>query len=237
MPEAGEPVTVFAAASLTEALQAVATAYVAQGGEAPRFSFAASSTLARQIEAGAGADLYVSANNRWMDHLAEMGLIATESRHELLGNTLVLVAPADRALPKNEFALDDLPAFLPAGARLVIGDPAHVPAGIYAKEALTGLGVWPSLKPRLVYAADVRGALALVQRGEAALGIVYATDAALLPDVQVLATFPEEGHSPIRYSLARLEGAESKAVLDFFSYLLSQEAAEVFKRYGFSPLD
>jgi molybdate transport system substrate-binding protein len=236
-PLAEEPVTVFAAASLTDALTGIGERYRAEGGGPLRFSFAASSTLARQIEAGAGAEIFLSANSRWMDRLEGLGLIAPESRRELLGNRLALIAPPESNPTEESADLSQLPALLPEGARMVIGDPAHVPAGIYAKKALTSLGLWSALEARLVYAADVRGALALVERGEAALGIVYATDAALLPEIKRLAVFPEASHGPIRYSLAIAAGAERKEVMAFFDHLLSPTAAETFRRYGFAPLD
>ncbi|MEJ2016612.1 MAG: molybdate ABC transporter substrate-binding protein, partial [Limibacillus sp.] len=152
-PLAEEPVTVFAAASLTDALTGIGERYRAEGGGPLRFSFAASSTLARQIEAGAGAEIFLSANSRWMDRLEGLGLIAPESRRELLGNRLALIAPPESNPTEESADLSQLPALLPEGARMVIGDPAHVPAGIYAKEALTSLGLWSSLEARLVFAA------------------------------------------------------------------------------------
>ncbi len=238
---ASEPVTVFAAASLTDALLEIAEAYEEAGGRAPRFSFAASSTLARQIEAGAPADIFLCANILWMDRLEERGLIQPGSRREPLGNALAVVAPAEVQGPSGQAELDpsQIAAVLPWGGRLVIGDPAHVPAGIYAQEALRSLGLWDALEERLVFAGDVRAALALVERAEAALGVVYETDAAATPRVEVVARLPESSHSPIRYSFARLpergEDLEAEASA-FYRFLSGEEAAGIFQRFGFAVL-
>ncbi len=170
--------TVFAAASLTDAMHDVAALWQAAGHPPFRASFAASSTLARQIEQGAPANLFASADEKWMDYLAQRGLIAADTRTDLLGNDLVLIVPADK--PTNVIIGPgfDLTTLLGPNGRLSVGDPAHVPAGIYAEQALKKLGMWDKVAPRLAPAADVRSALLLVERGEAPAGIVYATDAA-----------------------------------------------------------
>jgi molybdate transport system substrate-binding protein len=227
--------TVFAAASLTDAMTAVGAAYTEATSEEVRFSFAASSTLARQIEAGAPAAIYASADERWVDYLAERQLIASDTRVSPIGNRLVLVAPADATVDAIALAAGvDLPALLGEGGRLAVGDPAHVPAGIYAAEALASLGLWDEMAPRLARADDVRAALALVARGEAPLGIVYATDAAVTDDVRVVGTFPPDSHTPITYPFAVVAGAEDEAVTRLFDFMTGEEALAVYARFGFA---
>ena len=225
-------VTVFAAASLTDSLKAVAQAYKAKTGTILTLSFGASSTLARQIEQGAPADLFLSADAAWMDYLQNKGLIAKASRKDLLGNQLVLVAgpgakPAPKIAPHFDLAgaLDD--------RRLAIADPVSVPAGRYAKQALTALGVWDSVAAKVAAAENVRVALEYVARGEAPYGIVYATDAKMEPALRVAGIFPEKSHAPIVYpvALTKTASAGSKAFLD---YLGSKEARAIFERAGFT---
>lgn len=226
--------TVFAAASLTDALRDVAALWQKAGHEPLHLSFAASSTLARQIEQGAPADLFASADERWMDDLARHGLIAAGTRRDLLGNALVLVMPADHARTVAIARGFDLAALLGRGGRLAVADPAHVPAGLYAAEALRRLGLWASVANRLAPAEDVRAALLLVERGEAPAGIVYATDAAVAPGVAVAGTFPADSHAPIRYPFAltrRGDTAQGRALLAF---LESRAARAVFVRRGFT---
>jgi molybdate transport system substrate-binding protein len=230
---AADKVTIYAAASLTDALNALDTAYEARSPVVA--SFASSSTLARQIEAGAPAQVFISADTKWMDYLDGKGLIEAASRHNLLGNKLALIAPA--VSPIEPLAIDrrlDWQRFLGADGRLAVGDPDHVPAGIYAKEALTSLGVWPLLAPRLARAEDVRGALALVERGETPLGIVYVTDARISTSVKIVGVFPESSHSPIVYPAAIVKGAASPAVEAYFRFLASPQARTVFNRFGFA---
>ena len=185
-------ITVFAAASLTNAMQDIATQYKKEKGVDVVSSFASSSTLARQIEAGAPADLFISADQKWMDYAVDKKAIDTASRQTLLGNSLVVVAP--KASEQKDFTIDSKTNWtsLLNGGRLAVGDPEHVPAGIYAKEALQKLGAWDTLSPKLAPAEDVRGALALVERNEAPLGIVYGSDAVASKGVKVVATFPEK---------------------------------------------
>ncbi len=233
---AGEaPLLVFAAASLSDAFKAVGAAWAADGHPPPVFSFAASSLLARQIAAGAPAALFASADEAWMDALAAEDLIVPQTRTDLLGNALVLVAPADAATEPVTIGPGlDLAALLGADGRLAIGDPAHVPAGRYAREALAHLDLWGAVENRLAPADNVRAALALVAQGEAPLGIVYATDAAIDPAVIVLGIFPAESHRPITYPVALLREAEGDAAAGaFLDFLTGDEAAAIFARYGF----
>src|SRR5471032_1812379 len=207
-PPAG--VTVFAAASLTDSLKGIADAYQAKTGSKITLSFGASSTLARQIEQGASADLFFSADTDWMDYLNKAGLIAQASRKDLLGNQLVLIAAST-----NSHDLKIAPHFDLAGAlgdgRLALADPASVPAGKYGKAALTALGVWDSLASHVAPAENVRIALQYVARSEAPLGIVYATDAKVDPTVRVVGIFPEDSHPPIIYPAALTKTASPQA--------------------------
>jgi molybdate transport system substrate-binding protein len=225
---------VFAAASLTDALGELARIWEASSGTRVKLSFAASSLLARQIEAGSHADIFMSADQEWMDYLADRELIAESTRRDLVGNTLVLIAPADSNLRleiSQGFALADALR----GGRLSVADPDTVPAGRYAHAALVSLGVWQQVKDRLARADNVRGALNFVARGETPLGIVYATDAWIGEGVRIVETFPEDSHPPIRYPVAATESAviEATAFLDF---LEGSEAAPVWRRHGFRML-
>jgi molybdate transport system substrate-binding protein len=229
----GTGLTVFAAASTADALTAIGKAFERSGGATVAFSFAASSTLAKQIEHGAPADLFLSADQAWMDYLAGKQAIRAGSRRDLLGNRLVLVAPAG-AVP----VLTVAPGFAVGAAfsgRLAIADPAHVPAGIYAKQALAALGWWTELEPRLAPAADVRAALRLVELGEAGLGVVYASDAVGSVTVAVAGAIPAALHAPIRYPVALTAGARGGAA-EFLAFLGGREAAAVFAAHGFTVL-
>lgn len=223
--------TVFAASSLTDSLKSVADAYKAKTGVAVTLSFGASSTLARQIEQGAPADIFFSADTDWMDYLQQKSLIRTATRKTLLGNRLVLVGGA------NSKPLAIAPRFDLAGAlgdgRLALADPASVPAGRYAKAALTALGVWDSVATRVVPAENVRVALEYVARGEAPYGIVYATDARVTPQVKVVGTFPENTHPPIVYPVALTRTASPDA-WDVLAFLEGREAGTIFRGAGFS---
>ncbi len=229
------PLTVFAAASLTDALQAVGRAWTKRSGQPVRFSFAASGTGARQIVAGAPADLFVSAEPGWMDQVQAAGRLVPGGRRDLLGGRLVLVAPASsrvRLAIRPGFALA---AALGERGRLAVGDPRSVPAGRYAQAALTRLGVWSGVATRLAPAQDVRAALSYVARGEAPLGIVYETDAAAEPAVRIVGTFPAASHPPIVYPAAVVKGAKPGAVA-FYRFLGGGEAMAIFRRYRFRPL-
>ena len=227
-------ITVFAAASLTNAMQDIATQYTKEKKVDVVSSFASSSTLARQIEAGAPADLFISADQKWMDYAVEKKAVDTGSRKTLLGNSLVVVAP--KASAQGDIAINDKTDWqsLLKGGRLAVGDPEHVPAGIYAKEALQKLGAWETLSAKLAPAQDVRGALALVERNEAPLGIVYGSDAVASKGVKVVGTFPEDSHQKVEYPLAIIDGHKNAQVSAFYDYLQGPEAAAVFKRYGFT---
>jgi len=226
-----ETITVLAAASLSDALDEIAKAYQAKTGTLPALSFAASSTLARQIEASGGADIFVSADSDWMDYLDNRGLIAHETRENLVGNRLVLIAPTE-AKPTLVIAphFDLLGAL--HGGRLAIADPDSVPAGKYAKSALTMLGVWNGVVGRTVNAENVRVALAYVARGEAPLGIVYRTDAIGEKRVHIVGTFPENSHAPIVYPAALTRDAKP-AARNFLDFLNGPQARAVFEKYGF----
>jgi molybdate transport system substrate-binding protein len=230
-------VTVFAAASLTEAIGELARRSAASGRDPLRPVFAASSILARQIEQGAAADVFAAADADWMDYVERRGLLRAGTRRDVLGNRLVLVAPAGSAL-----ALAPAPGFAPGAAlgrsgRLALGDPDFVPAGRYARAALTSLGAWPQVADRLARAENVRAALALVARGEAPLGIVYATDARAEPRVRVLGEFPAGSHPPIRYPFAITARARGPAVDAAFAFLTSgPEALATYRQSGFEPL-
>lgn len=226
------PIVVFAAASSTDVLSRLAKAYERRTGVRVQCSFAASSTLARQIEAGAPADVYLSANPEWMDRLESRKLV--ERRRDLLSNRLVLIAP-----PGREFDVVMERGFAFGSAfegRLALGDPAHVPAGQYAREALESLGWWNQIEDRLIPAMDVRDALRVVALGEAGTGIVYSTDAATSEQVRVIGAFPQETYSPIRYPVALVKGASSDAG-EFVNFLFTDEARAVFEDAGFERID
>ena len=230
------PVTIFAAASTASALNAVAAAFQAQSGVPVRPVFASSSTLARQIARGAPADLFLSASTAWMDFVAARGLVAPGTRLELLGNRLVLIAPA-----RAPFEIEIGPGFplerVLGDGRLALGDPDHVPAGIYAKAALERLGVWARIRDRLALAPDVRAALALVERGEARAGLVYATDAAIAGRVAIAGHVPPDSHPAIVYPLAMMAearaGARAGAVAEFHAFLKGAEAGAIFRAHSF----
>ncbi|URO00478.1 molybdate ABC transporter substrate-binding protein [Leclercia adecarboxylata] len=227
-------ITVFAAASLTNAMQDIATAYKKEKNVDVVSSFASSSTLARQIEAGAPADLFISADQKWMDYAVDKKAVDTASRTTLLGNSLVVVAP--KASAQGGVAINKETNWnsLLKGGRLAVGDPEHVPAGIYAKEALQTLGAWNTLSPKLAPAEDVRGALALVARNEAPLGIVYGSDAVAEKGVKVVGTFPEDSHKKVEYPVAIIDGHKNATVSAFYDYLKGPQASAIFKRYGFT---
>ncbi|QUS04717.1 molybdate ABC transporter substrate-binding protein [Klebsiella aerogenes] len=227
-------ITVFAAASLTNAMQDIAQAYKKAHHVEVVSSFASSSTLARQIEAGAPADLFISADQKWMDYAVDKKSIDKATRTTLLGNSLVVVAP--KASDRSDITINAKTdwASLLQGGRLAVGDPDHVPAGIYAKEALQKLGAWETLSPKLAPAEDVRGALALVERNEAPLGIVYGSDAVASKGVKVVGTFPEDSHKKVEYPLAIVDGHKNATVTAFYDYLKGPEASAIFKRYGFT---
>ena len=228
------PVVVYAAASLKESLDAVAAAWQQRSGEKLRISYAATSVLARQIEQGAPADVLISADAEWMDHLQKRKLIDPASRHVLLGNRLVLIGGSDMPLTAFDLASSDRWLAALAGGRLALAETNSVPAGRYAQAALARLGVWASLHSRLAQADNVRAALAMVALGEAPLGIVYATDARAEPRVRVLAQIPAHLHAPIVYPVARVAARPAARSAALIEYLRGAEAAALFARWGFA---
>lgn len=235
-PAHADEVTVFAAASLKTALDEIATGWQAESGNAAVLSYGGSAALAKQIMAGAPADVFISAAPEWMDAVAEAGLIVPESRVDILGNRLVLIAHGPGVAPVTLDGKTDLRGML-GGGRLSMAMVDSVPAGQYGREALTSLGLWDSVKDALAQSENVRVALQLVSLGEAPLGIVYASDAiADAATVSVVATFPEASHRPIIYPAAVIAAAEPEAQA-FVDYLTSPAARVVFVAQGFTVLD
>jgi molybdate transport system substrate-binding protein len=228
------PVTVFAAASLSNALQDLGDAFTKETSIPVRFSFAASSALARQIENGAPADVFFSADLEWMDYLQSRNLIQRDTRRDILGNRLVLISPSDSRIKLKIEPHFALAAALGKG-RLSTGDPDSVPVGRYAREALTTLGVWNDVAEGLVRADSVRSALAFVDRGEAQLGIVYETDALIDKQVRVVDVFPADSHLPIVYPIALTRAAKADAAR-FVEYIRGPAGQLIFKSYGFTSL-
>ena len=229
-----EQVTVFAAASLKNAMDDIVASYQAQSGHSVVVSLAGSSALAKQIQQGAPADIFISANPDWMDLLEAEGLLEDGSRRDLLGNSLVLVAHGTDAAPVTIGPDLDLPALLGDG-RLAMALVDSVPAGIYGKAALEHLGLWQEVAPSVAQSDNVRAALALVATGEAPFGIVYATDAGAEDRVTVAGRFPADSHPPILYPVADLANRDSAAEEDFLTYLQGAEARAAFDRAGFVP--
>jgi molybdate transport system substrate-binding protein len=231
---AAERIVVMAAASLTNALQEIISNYRDAGSISA--SFGASATLARQIEQGARAHIFASADTEWMDYLDARGLIDKASRRDVLSNRLVLIAAAGSAVSLGERGLQSLVQQLGARGRLALADPDYVPAGRYARATLTSLGLWPAVAERLARAENVRAAMALVARGEAPLGIVYASDVRSEARVRQLAVFPEESHARIVYPFARLASASGRDVDSVFEHITNAQAAAVYARNGFIVL-
>lgn len=233
--QAAEKVTVFAAASMKNALDAANAAWQTETGNETTVSYAASSALAKQIEGGAPADVFISADLAWMDYVAEKKLIKEDTRVNLLGNRIVLVAAKDKAQPveiKDGFDL----AGLVGDGKLAMGEVKSVPAGKYGKAALEKLGAWSAVESKVAGAESVRAALALVSRGEAPYGIVYQTDAAADPGVAIVGTFPEDSHPPIIYPVAVLTESKSAAAAAYLDFLKSDKAAAFFTEQGFTIL-
>ena len=228
-----QQLTVFAAASLTDAMKDISTKWAEAGHQPLVLSFGSSSTLARQIEQGAPANVFASADEKWMDYLADKKLIAAGTRKDLLGNDLVLVISADKPMHVTINKSFDLMGLLGANGRLATGDPAHVPVGIYAEQALKALGLWDSVSPRLARTEDVRAALLLVERGEAPAGIVYATDAAASKAVMIAGTFPADSHDPVSYPFAVTKSGDTPEARALLVFLTSAPARAVFAQRGF----
>jgi molybdate transport system substrate-binding protein len=233
--QSAEPLMVFAAASTTNAVTDIGNLFARKQQGRIVTSFASSSTLAKQIENGAPANVFISANPQWMDYLEKHKRIDAGTRFNLLGNHIVLIAPAghrEQVVIARGFAL----CAMLKGGELAMGDPAHVPAGIYGKQALEKLGVWQSVQNHVARTKDVRAALALVERGEAPLGVVYATDAAITKRVKVVGVFPDDSHPSIMYPAALVTGNETLAARRFLTFLKTPAAEAVFKKYGFTVL-
>ena len=233
--KAADGVTVFAAASLKNALDDVVKAWEAAGNGAVRASYAASSALARQIEEGAPADIFISADLAWMDHVEKAGAIDPATRGNLLGNRIVLIAASNDAKAVNIGQGLDLAALLGDG-RLAMGNVDAVPAGKYGKAALKSLGLWDGVADKLAQAENVRVALKYVATGEAPYGVVYQTDAASDPDVTIVGTFPEESHPPIIYPVAVLKTSASPQATAFLAFLAGDTARALFEKQGFTVL-
>jgi molybdate transport system substrate-binding protein len=232
--QAADNTLVLAAASMKDSLEEVAKLYEQNTGRKVALSFAASSALAKQIEQQAPADIFISADLDWMDYLAKRDLIKPDSRSNLLGNKLVLVAPKAVASPIT-IEKGNFPVLQRLGnGRLATGEPNSVPVGKYAKAALTHLGVWDEVEPKLVRAESVRSALAFVSRGEALLGIVYETDAKVDRGVEIIGTFPADSHPAIIYPVALTTGSKAADAQAFLDFVKSSAAFEVFKKFGFS---
>ena len=234
-PAAAKDLLVFAAASLKNALDDIDASYKKETGKAVTVSFAASSALAKQVEQGAPADVFISADLDWMDYLAKKNQIKPETRSNLLGNSIVLVAPADSKVMAKVapgFAL----ASLLGDGHLAMANTQSVPAGKYGKAALEKLGVWDSVKDRVAQADNVRAALLLVSRGEAPLGIVYKTDVAADPKVKIVDSFPDDSHPPIIYPVAVIAASANPDAAAYLAYLKSPTAAAAFEKQGFTVL-
>jgi molybdate transport system substrate-binding protein len=233
---AQDSITVFAAASMKNALDGTNAAFTKATGVKVVASYAASSALAKQIEQGAPADVFVSADLQWMDYAAVHNLIRSDTRVNLLGNKLVLIAPKDSKLDKVEIAKGFDIAKLAGDGRVAVADVKAVPAGLYAKAALEQLNAWTAAEPKLAMAENVRATLAFVARGETPIGIVYETDAKVEPNVKIVGVFPEDSHPPVTYSVAATTAATNPAVKRYLDFLRTSAAKVIFERYGFSFL-
>lgn len=228
------PLTIFAAASTKNALDDANAAYTKSTGIKVVTSYAASSALAKQIEQGAPADVFISADLKWMDYLAQKNLIKPDTRVNLLGNNLVLIAPTGSKLDKVAITKPFDIAKLAGDGRIAIADVRAVPAGLYAKAALESLGGWAAAEPKLAMAENVRATLAFVARGETPVGIVYATDARVEPKVKIVGVFPDDSHLPIVYPVAATSATMNAAPLGYIDFLRTGAAKIIFEKYGFS---
>lgn len=233
---AQQNITVFAAASLKNALDDIDAAFTKSGGPKVVVSYAASSALAQQIEAGAPADVFISADLKWMDYVAGKKLITPDTRVNLLGNKLVLIAPSNSKLGNVKIEKGFDIAKLAGNGRIAVADTKSVPAGLYAKAALTSLGSWAAAEPKLAQAENVRATLAFVARGETPVGIVYETDAKIEPKVKIVGEFPNGSYPPVTYPVAATVSTKNPAVGKYLDFLRSQAAKSIFEKYGFSFL-
>jgi molybdate transport system substrate-binding protein len=228
-----QTVTVFAAASLTDAMKDEVSLWVKQGHTAPTLSFGSSSTLAKQIEQGAPANIFASADEVWMDDMAKKGQIVPETRKDLLANDLVLIVPASKPTHVTIGQGFNLAGLLGPDGRLAVGDPAHVPVGLYAKQALQKLGIWDSVASKIAASADVRSGMLLVEQAEAPAGIAYSTDAAVSTKVMVAGTFPASSHDPITYPFAIVKSGDTPEARAFLTFLEGPEAKAIWVKRGF----
>ncbi len=233
---AQEAITVFAAASMKNALDETNAAFTKATGTKVVSSYAASSALAKQIESGAPAEVFISADLQWMDYVATHNLIKPDTRVNLLGNRLVFIAAKDSKLDKVEIAKGFDIAKLAGDGRIAVGDVKAVPAGLYAKTALESLAAWAAAEPKLAMAENVRATLAFVTRGETPIGIVYETDAKVEPGVKIVGIFPESSHPPVTYPAAVTAASSNAATTNYLSFLRGSVAKAIFEKYGFSFL-
>ena len=234
---AGKDIVIFAAASTTNAVTDIAALFAEKGLGQVKTSFASSSTLAKQIEQGAPAGVFLSANQEWMDYLEKKNLVTPGSRKDLLRNRIVLVVPKDSKAADVDLAKKpDLLALLGKDGKLSVGDPAHVPVGMYGKQALEHLGLWSAIEARVAPAKDVRAGLALVERGEAPLGLVYESDAARSDKVRVIGIFPAGSHPDVIYPVGVISGEQAATAAKFASFLATPEAMAIFAKYGFAGM-
>lgn len=229
-------ITVFAAASLQNAVDEIKVNYVETGNKDQiEALYDSSSNLARQIEQGAPADIFISANQSWMNYLEEKSLIDDATRTNIVKNELALITYTENQTAYNvDFGSNEFWKETLANTRIALGDPDHVPAGLYAKESFEKLGVWKTVEPKIAPAQNVRAAMLLVEVKEADLGAVYSSDASVSNKVKTVATFPGELHEPIEYPIAIMKDRANEATNGFYNYLLSDDAAAVFKKYGFA---
>jgi molybdate transport system substrate-binding protein len=233
--QANEGVLVYAAASMTNVVEEIVGLCGSVQQESIKTSFAASSVLAKQIEHGASAAVFLSANSAWMDYLEDRNVLADDTRHRLAGNSLVIIAPASSP-PLEKLPPAKVVAALPADSRIAMGDPDHVPAGSYAKAALEYIDAWESVRERVARTATVRAALALVETGAVSLGIVYKTDALVSRKVRTVAVFPPESHPPIVYETALIREQDTPAARRLYACFRGADAARILERHGFLPL-
>jgi molybdate transport system substrate-binding protein len=233
---AQDTLTVFAAASLKNSLDDANAAFTKATGVKVTASYAASSALAKQIEGGAPADVFISADLNWMDYLAGKKLIKPDSRFNLLGNKLVLIAPKDSKLDSVKIGQGFDLAKLAGDGRIAVADVKAVPAGLYAKAALEKLGAWTAAEPKLAQAENVRATLAFVARNETPVGIVYETDAKVEPKVKIVAAFPDGSYPPVTYPVAATAEGKNAAAGRYLTFLRSPAAKAIFEKYGFSFL-
>lgn len=232
-----EKITIYAAASTTNAVKEIAQLYTEKTGIDIVASFASSGTLAKQISNSAPADIFLSANNKWMQWLIDENKVETNTARPILANRLALVAPASSGISVENLDNAAASKLITDAKRFVIADPAHAPAGKYAQKTLKSLGIWESVQSKAARVQTVRVALAMVERNAVPLGIVYLSDAALSKNVKVIGLFDEELHGAIRYPYAVVKGKNNDAVTSFYSYLKSDAASEIFRKYGFHTAD